>query len=94
MADDDMADDDMADDDMADSGADHDQSDLFRGVSSAADLSESLSVKGTPAARMPAFVPGEELADLADRDPRIVVMTVRSAAVSLAAAWTSAVSRG
>jgi len=45
---------------------------LFTGVS---DLSESESVKGTPASRLPAFVLGEELADLADRDPRIVVLT-------------------
>ena len=54
----------------------HDQSaDLFRGVSGPADLTESESIKGTPASRLPAFVLGEELADLADRDPRIVVLT-------------------
>jgi transketolase len=52
-----------------------DQSDLFRGVSGPADLTESESIKGTPASRLPAFVLGEELADLADRDPRIVVLT-------------------
>ncbi|HEX5078115.1 MAG TPA: transketolase C-terminal domain-containing protein [Geminicoccaceae bacterium] len=52
-----------------------DQSDLFRGVSGPADLTESESVKGTPASRLPAFVLGEELAVLADRDPRIVVLT-------------------
>jgi hypothetical protein len=52
-----------------------DQSDLFRGVSGQADLTESESIKGTPASRLPAFVLGEELADLADRDPRIVVLT-------------------
>lgn len=52
-----------------------DQSDLFRGVSGPADLTESESIKGTPASRLPAFVLGEELADLADRDPRVVVMT-------------------
>ncbi len=52
-----------------------DQSDLFRGVSGPADLTESESVKGTPASRLPAFVLGQELADLADRDPRIVVLT-------------------
>lgn len=45
---------------------------LFTGLS---DLKESLSVKGTPASRLPAFVLGEELADMADRDPRVVVMT-------------------
>jgi transketolase len=52
-----------------------DQSDLFRGVSGPADLTESESIKGTPASRLPAFVLGAELADLADRDPRVVVMT-------------------
>ncbi len=52
-----------------------DQSDLFRGVSGPADLRESESIKGTPATRLPAFVLGEELAALADADPRIVVMT-------------------
>jgi transketolase len=52
-----------------------DQSDLFRGVSGPADLTESESIKGTPASRLPAFVLGEELADLADSDPRIVVLT-------------------
>ena len=55
--------------------AGQDQSDLFRGVSGQADLTESESIKGTPASRLPAFVLGEELADLADRDPRIVVLT-------------------
>jgi transketolase len=45
---------------------------LFTGVS---DLRESESIKGTPASRLPAFVLGEELADMADRDPRVVVMT-------------------
>jgi transketolase len=55
--------------------AGYDQSDLFRGVSGPADLTESESVKGTPASRLPAFVLGEELADLADRDPRVVVLT-------------------
>jgi transketolase len=56
-------------------GAGQDQSDLFRGVSGPADLTESESIKGTPASRLPAFVLGEELADLADHDPRIVVLT-------------------
>ena len=45
---------------------------LFTGVS---DLQESRSVKGTPASRLPAFVLGEELGDMADRDPRVIVMT-------------------
>jgi transketolase len=48
------------------------QSDIFTGI---AELKESESVKGTPASRLPAFVLGDELAALADRDPRIVVLT-------------------
>ena len=53
-----------------------DQSDLFRGSGSdLADPKDARSVRGTPARTMPAFVLGEELADLADRDPRIVVLT-------------------
>lgn len=51
-----------------------DQSDIFRGTGHA-DLKESQSVKGTPAGRLPAFIVGQELADLADRDDRIVVLT-------------------
>jgi transketolase len=51
------------------------QSDIFVGTGEHADLSESSSTKGTPASRLPAFVVGEELADLADRDPRILVLT-------------------
>ena len=54
----------------ADSG--QNQSDIFTGI---AELSESESVKGTPASRLPAFVLGDELAALADKDPRIVVLT-------------------
>jgi transketolase len=38
-------------------------------------LKDQRSVIGTPNAALPAFVLGEELADLADRDPRIVVLT-------------------
>jgi transketolase len=64
----------MSSDTASPAGQDH-QSDLFRGVSGPADLTESESIKGTPASRLPAFVLGEELADLADHDPRIVVMT-------------------
>ncbi len=48
------------------------QSDIFTGI---AELSESESTKGTPASRLPAFVLGDELAALADKDPRIVVLT-------------------
>ena len=40
-----------------------------------AELKDSRSVVGTPAAAMPAFVLGQELSDLADRDARIVVLT-------------------
>jgi transketolase len=49
-----------------------DASDIFRGVSPTADRA---SDKGISAAAVPAFVAGEELADLADVDPRVVVMT-------------------
>lgn len=49
-----------------------DQADFFTGQSVA---SLKSSERGTPARRMPAFVLGEELSDLAETDPRIVVMT-------------------
>lgn len=52
-----------------------DQSDLFRGTGSDIALKNAKSVRGTPARTLPAFVLGEELADIADHDPRIVVMT-------------------
>jgi transketolase len=54
---------------------------IFRGTSGGdAKLKEEAfkdarSVRGTPNAAMPAFVLGEELADIADKDPRIVVLT-------------------
>jgi len=49
---------------------------IFRGTGGGdATLKDKASVQGTPARLLPAFVLGEELADLADRDPRIVVMT-------------------
>ena len=57
--------------DTFDDGASQDQADFFTGVGSDRKTTE----KGTPAKRMPAFILGEELADLADRDPRIAVMT-------------------
>lgn len=53
--------------------AGQDQSDLFTGDGT--DAQKKESVQGTPARAMPAFVLGEELADLAERDPRIVVVT-------------------
>jgi transketolase len=52
-----------------------DQSALFRGDDKEITLKDDKSVRGTPARSMPAFILGEELADLADNDPRIVVAT-------------------
>lgn len=52
-----------------------DQADFFRGTGADVKLKEARSVQGTPAAAMPAFILGEELANLADHDPRIAVMT-------------------
>jgi transketolase len=52
-----------------------DQSEIFRGSAEGAALRDERSVRGTPAAAMPAFVLGEELSRLADTDPRIVVLT-------------------
>jgi len=52
-----------------------DQSTLFRGNDTELRLKDEKSVRGTPAKSMPAFVLGEELADLAENDPRIVVAT-------------------
>jgi transketolase len=49
------------------------QSDVFTGVTKEAAKGET--VKGIAVKSIPAFVAGEELADLADTDPRIVVMT-------------------
>lgn len=52
-----------------------DQSDLFTGDGGGGYKFNKGTVKGTPARAMPAFVLGEELADLADQDPRIAVLT-------------------
>lgn len=53
-----------------------DQSEIFRGTADGETaFKDAKSVRGTPAASMPAFVLGEELADLADHDRRIVVAT-------------------
>lgn len=52
-----------------------DQSTLFRGNDTELRLKDEKSVRGTPSKSMPAFVLGEELADLAETDPRIVVAT-------------------
>ncbi|MBS9719693.1 transketolase [Tianweitania sp. BSSL-BM11] len=57
------------------SAAGQDQSTLFRGDEGELRLKNAKSVRGTPAKAMPAFILGEELADLADNDPRIVVAT-------------------
>ncbi len=49
---------------------------FFRGTAGGdVSLKDQRSVIGTPNAALPAFVLGEELADLADRDQRIVVLT-------------------
>ncbi len=51
-------------------------SEVFRGTADGATkLSDSRSSQGTSAASVPAFVFGQELADLADHDERIVVLT-------------------
>ncbi len=60
---------------MAGSDSGQDQSTLFRGNQDELRLKDSASVRGTPAKAMPAFILGEELADLADHDQRIVVAT-------------------
>lgn len=56
-------------------GMGQDQSDVFRGVSPDASVRRANTEIGISAKSVPAFVAGEELADLADSDPRIVVMT-------------------
>jgi transketolase len=56
-------------------GTGQDQSDVFRGVSPDSSARRANTEIGISAKSVPAFVAGEELADLADRDPRIVVMT-------------------
>jgi transketolase len=54
---------------------------IFRGTSGgdarlkASEFKDARSVKGTPNAALPAFVLGDELAAIADQDPRIVVLT-------------------
>jgi transketolase len=51
-----------------------DQSELFNGTANVG-LKDARSVDGTDTRAIPAFVFGEELARLADHDPRIVVLT-------------------
>jgi transketolase len=49
---------------------------IFRGTAGGdAKLKDARSLIGTPNKVLPAFVLGEELADIADKDPRIVVLT-------------------
>lgn len=52
-----------------------DQSEIFTGTAPAPELKDTRSIKGTPAEAMKAFVLGEELAAMAETDPRIVVLT-------------------
>jgi transketolase len=57
-------------------------SDIFTGVSSSAAGGRRATEKGITRTSVPAFVAGEELADLADADPRVVVMTADLATAS------------
>jgi transketolase len=50
-------------------------SDVFRGSAAGAKPRDTATGKGIEAKTIPAFVAGEELADLGDTDPRIVVLT-------------------
>lgn len=53
-----------------------DQSEFFRGTANVGStLKDAKSTDGSSTKSIPAFVLGEELADLADTDPRIVVLT-------------------
>jgi transketolase len=57
-------------------GTGQDQSEIFTGTSTDAEPpTGKRSAQGISAASIPAFVAGDELADLADTDPRIVVLT-------------------
>lgn len=52
------------------------EAEIFRGTTAGkTTFKDARSVRGTPSKGMPAFVLGEELADLARSDPRIVVAT-------------------
>lgn len=56
--------------------ASQDQSELFRGTANGVtSLRDAKSSDGNDVRAIPAFVFGEELADLADTDPRVVVLT-------------------
>lgn len=52
-----------------------DQSEVFRGVSPVDPKSHHRSAQGISRSSVPAFIAGEELADLADVDGRVVVLT-------------------
>ncbi|MFC6886124.1 MULTISPECIES: transketolase family protein [Actinomadura] len=53
-----------------------DQAEIFRGTASGVtSLKDAKSFDGTDTRAIPAFVFGEELADIADRDERVVVLT-------------------
>jgi transketolase len=56
-------------------GAGQELSGLFSGTAGAAALKDPRSAAGISVASVPAFVAGQELADLADTDDRIVVLT-------------------
>ncbi|MBL4571778.1 MAG: transketolase [Gammaproteobacteria bacterium] len=52
------------------------EAEIFRGTTTGlTEFKDTRSVRGTPKAGMPAFVLGEELAEIAKTDPRIVVAT-------------------
>jgi hypothetical protein len=55
--------------------AGQDQSEVFRGVSSARPGRRARTEKGIATTSVPAFVAGAELADLGATDDRIVVLT-------------------
>jgi transketolase len=56
---------------------------IFRGTAGGdASLKDKASVRGTPSAALPAFILGEELADIAEHDSRIIVMTADLAAAN------------
>ena len=68
--------------------AGQDQSEVFRGVSPQS-ASRRETGKGIAAASIPAFVAGAELADLAETDPRIVVLTADLASANRLAEFGS-----
>lgn len=69
---------------MTGSAVDQDQADFFNGTGSKG-LRDQGSSDGTDTRAIPAFVFGEELADLADTDSRIVVLTADLARANRAA---------